>query len=80
MEAKDKDYFFHAIQSLMELIERTNEMIRLHQSQESPNELVIRSYQNRKQKLAEQLGEVFTEVFSEYDVVIPMPTRMRQVA
>ncbi len=51
-----------AIQNLLEMIERANKIILVHQQRDAPDENSISNYERLKVQYFEELAEIFTQM------------------
>ena len=58
---KDKTVLFNAIQDTLKWIDRTNEMINLHQSNDA-DKLTIEQYEDKRMEFLEDLSELLKEL------------------
>ncbi len=71
MDIVRKNYLQHAIQDVLDLLEKTNSMIALHEAEAEPNALVLEGYLRQRQQFLEQLAELLQE----YQVKVIIPKR-----
>lgn len=69
MDIVQKNYLQHAVQDVLDLLEKANSMIALHQVQPETNEIVLEGYQRQRQQFLEQLAELLKAY--QVEVIVP---------
>lgn len=69
MDIVEKNHLQHAIQDVLDLLERTNSMLALHRDQSEPNQLAIEGYERQRRQFLEQLAELLAQ----FDVEVLLP-------
>jgi hypothetical protein len=69
MEASQKMYTYQAIQDVLELLDRINEMIALHRAQDTQDTLAIEGYERQREQFVGQLAELLAPF--EVEIVYP---------
>ena len=69
MDLVQKNYLQHAVQDVLDLLEKANSMIALHQAQPEVNSIVLEGYQRQRQQFLEQLAELLQQY--QVEVVVP---------
>lgn len=58
MSLAEKNNIQNAVRDLLDLIDKANEMVLLHQSQPTADQLVISGYQKQRLQFLQQLNEL----------------------
>ena len=53
MDAVHKNHLQHAVQDVLDLLEKANAIIALHQAQPEVNEIAVEGYQRQRQQFLE---------------------------
>ncbi len=69
MDIVHKNYLQHAVQDVLDLLEKANSMIALHQAQAEVNAVILEGYQRQRQQFLEQLAELLEQY--QVEVVVP---------
>ena len=69
MDIVHKNHLQHAVQDVLDLLEKANAMIALHQAQPETNEIAVEGYQRQRQQFVEQLARLLHEY--QVEVVVP---------
>lgn len=69
MDIVEKNHLQHAIQDVLDLLERANSMLALHRAQPEPNELAVEGYERQRQQFLEQLADLLAQ----FDVEVLLP-------
>jgi len=69
MDIVEKNHLQHAIQDVLDLLERANSMLALHRTQPEPNELAVEGYERQRQQFLEQLADLLAQ----FDVEVLLP-------
>jgi len=69
MDIVQKHYLQHAVQDVLDLLEKANSMIALHQAQPEVDKIALEGYQRQRQPFLKQLAELLQQY--QVEVVVP---------
>jgi len=67
MSLSEKNNIQNAVKDLLDLIDKVNELISLHQSQSNSDQLVITGYEKQRLQFLQQLNELLANYYLHVD-------------